>query len=47
NNGFVVDFINLGIGNIRTGIFNIADVFLMIGAGVLLYKTLRMNFKAE
>ncbi len=47
NNGFVVDFINLGIGNIRTGIFNFADVFLMIGAGLLLYKTLRMNFKAE
>lgn len=31
--GYVVDFINLGIGPLRTGIFNIAD--MLITAGVL------------
>jgi signal peptidase II len=34
NDGYVVDFINLGAGPIRTGIFNVADV--AITAGVLL-----------
>ena len=32
--GRVVDFLNLGIGSLRTGIFNLADVALL--AGVLL-----------
>jgi len=26
NNGFVVDFMNMGIGSLRTGIFNVADM---------------------
>lgn len=29
--GNVVDFLNVGIGTLRTGIFNVADVALMIG----------------
>jgi signal peptidase II len=29
--GYVVDFLNLGVGSIRTGIFNVADVFIMCG----------------
>lgn len=33
-NGRVVDFLNVGIGPVRTGIFNVADVALMLG-GVL------------
>ncbi|PCK09765.1 MAG: signal peptidase II [Alteromonadaceae bacterium] len=37
NNGAVVDFLNLGIGSLRTGIFNIADVAIMIGVGFLLW----------
>lgn len=36
NNGGVVDFINMGIGTLRTGIFNIADVYIMIGAGLMI-----------
>jgi signal peptidase II len=35
HNGFVVDFINIGIGPIRTGIFNVADVAVM-GGSILL-----------
>jgi signal peptidase II len=29
--GYVVDFINLGVGPIRTGIFNVADVAITVG----------------
>jgi signal peptidase II len=36
NGGEVVDFVNVGVGNLRTGIFNLADVAIMIGSGVLL-----------
>jgi signal peptidase II len=34
NHGTVVDFLNVGIGNLRTGIFNVAD--MAITAGTLL-----------
>lgn len=33
--GQVIDFINIGIGSIRTGIFNIADLAVMIGSVML------------
>ncbi len=33
--GRVVDFMNMGVGPVRTGIFNVADVQLMIGVGLL------------
>ena len=36
NDGAVVDFVSVGVGNLRTGIFNLADVAIMIGAGMLL-----------
>ena len=32
--GSVVDFLNVGIGSVRTGVFNVADVAIMIGAVV-------------
>jgi signal peptidase II len=32
HNGLVTDFLNLGIGPVRTGIFNVADMALMAGA---------------
>jgi signal peptidase II len=32
--GYVVDFLNVGIGPLRTGIFNVADVAILIGAVV-------------
>jgi signal peptidase II len=34
--GAVIDFLNLGIGSLRTGVFNLADVAIMIGIGTLL-----------
>jgi signal peptidase II len=39
--GYVVDFINLGVGSVRTGIFNLADVALMCGAALMVYSALR------
>jgi signal peptidase II len=33
--GYVTDFLNLGIGSMRTGIFNLADVVLLLGLAVL------------
>ena len=35
--GVVVDFMNLGIGPLRTGIFNVADVQIMLGLAMLLW----------
>jgi signal peptidase II len=29
--GSVVDFVNVGVGSLRTGIFNVADVAIMLG----------------
>jgi signal peptidase II len=29
--GYVVDFLNVGIGSLRTGIFNVADMAIMLG----------------
>jgi signal peptidase II len=34
--GSVTDFLNLGIGNLRTGIFNFADVAIVIGVLLIL-----------
>ena len=39
NNGAVVDFLNLGIGQLRTGIFNIADVFIMVGFFMVILRS--------
>jgi signal peptidase II len=36
NNGRVVDFVMLGAGGLRTGIFNLADVAILLGASLFL-----------
>ncbi len=36
NAGAVVDFMNIGIGQIRSGIFNVADVAILIGVFILI-----------
>ncbi|HCF58885.1 MAG TPA: signal peptidase II [Myxococcales bacterium] len=35
NEGRVVDFMQLGLGSLRTGIFNVADVLLMLGVALM------------
>ena len=34
--GSVVDFMNVGVGGLRTGIFNVADVAIMLGVALFL-----------
>ncbi len=41
HNGAVTDFLNVGIGRLRTGVFNLADVVIMLGVGILLLRHLR------
>lgn len=37
--GRVSDFLNIGIGSLRTGVFNVADVLIMVGGiGLVLVK---------
>lgn len=38
--GYVVDFINVGFGPVRTGIFNFADMFIMAGGAIFLISAL-------
>jgi signal peptidase II len=37
NDGAVIDFLNVGIGSLRTGIFNVADMAIMLGVFMLLF----------
>ena len=39
--GRVVDFLNVGVGPVRTGIFNVADMALMLGGAMLVFAQLR------
>ena len=44
--GSVIDFLNIGIGPIRTGIFNVADVAIMAGIALLLVDQYRLPRRA-
>jgi signal peptidase II len=35
--GHVVDFINVGVGPVRSGIFNVADLSIMAGVALILF----------
>ena len=41
--GMVIDFMNVGVGPLRTGIFNVADMAIMLGAGLLLFEGFRSH----
>jgi signal peptidase II len=43
NNGHVIDFMHIGIGRLRTGIFNVADMALMAGVALLLIYSFRSS----
>jgi len=44
--GFVRDFANLGFGQIRTGVFNVADVAITVGALLLVASAAHVKFRA-
>ncbi len=41
NEGRVIDFMNVGIGGLRTGVFNVADMAIMAGVGLIMLSALR------
>jgi signal peptidase II len=41
--GVVVDFMNMGLGSLRTGVFNVADLAILGGIGVLLIAGWRLD----
>jgi len=43
HDGRVVDFMNMGIGSLRTGIFNFADVLIMVGMGLILLFSFQLR----
>ncbi|MBL8820018.1 MAG: signal peptidase II [Planctomyces sp.] len=43
HDGFVTDFIVLRLGPLRTGVFNIADVAVTLGVGILFLLSLRRD----
>lgn len=45
--GQVVDFLNFGLGRIRTGILNVADISITFGAGILIIVFLKKSGKKE
>jgi signal peptidase II len=45
--GAVTDFVHIGIGSLRTGVFNVADVAQIIGAVALVTKCLTVQAAAE
>ena len=45
--GSVIDFINIGFGPIRTGIFNVADVAIMLGVSIVVVAELRRGTSGQ
>jgi len=45
--GLVTDFINIGIGPIRTGVFNVADMAATCGVIVIGYLSIRRNIAEQ
>jgi signal peptidase II len=41
NHGAGIDFMNIGIGSVRTGIFNFADIFIMAGASIFIVASMK------
>ena len=41
NDGRMIDVMNIGIGSLRTGIFNVADVYITVGVVVLVFQALQ------
>lgn len=37
--GRVIDFMNMGVGDLRTGIFNVADMAIMAGVALMLWSS--------
>ena len=47
HDGHVTDFVSIGIGPLRTGIFNLADVMIFAGVGLILLASRRVDAEAK
>lgn len=45
--GSVVDFLNVGVGPLRTGVFNVADVAIMLGAAIIVVSEIAGSRRAD
>lgn len=45
NDGAVIDFLNIGVGTLRTGIFNLADIAIVTGAALLVVNSKNSSFE--
>jgi signal peptidase II len=45
--GSVVDFMNVGVGPLRTGIFNVADLAIMAGALLVAVAVMSADRRAQ
>lgn len=43
--GHVIDFLNLGIGGLRTGIFNVADILIMLGMFLFVLDNVKVSVR--
>ena len=44
NNVAVIDFLNIGIGSIWAGIFNVADIAIILGVFLLLFTQKKSSY---
>ena len=45
--GYVVDFISVGVGSVRSGVFNVADIAISVGGFMLAVSVLRGRQQAD
>jgi signal peptidase II len=45
--GTVIDFLNVGIGPVRTGVFNVADMAILVGVGLIIVGEARLTWVRE
>lgn len=43
--GGVTDFLNVGFGSLRTGIFNVADMYITFALGLVIWQSLPMSVR--
>lgn len=44
---YVIDFVLVGIGRLRTGVFNVADIAITVGVGLLFWRSIRSPHRQE
>lgn len=45
--GSVIDFLNVGVGSVRTGIFNVADLAVVVGVTIVALTCQRTSVRAD